>query len=85
MNTNHTNGSTTWRIKADDRNPEHIDEVVMLNANVHLEDMGDAYMLIVENGDQHIHLTIPHPRGKLAWVFEQYTPTDSDHTEGSTT
>lgn len=64
----------SWRIKADHRNPEDIDEVVMRDAYVHLEDLGDAYMLIVENADQHIHLTIPHPRKKLAWVFEQYGP-----------
>lgn len=66
----------TWRINPDHEDPTKIDEVVMRNAYVHLEDMGDAYMLIVENTDQHNHLTIPHPRKKLAWVFEQYAPGD---------
>lgn len=61
-----------WRIKMDDRDPEAVDEVVMRDAFVHLEDLGDAYMLIVENTAQHIHLTIPHPKRKLAWVMEQY-------------
>lgn len=66
--------AATWRIKPDDHSPEFVDEVVMRDAYVHLEDLGDVYMLIVENTDQHIHLTIPHPRNKLAWVLEQYKP-----------
>lgn len=69
-------GEGSWRIKMDDRDPESVDEVVMRGAYVHLEDLGDAYMLIVENEDQHIHLTVPHPRGKLAWVLEQFEPGD---------
>ena len=67
-----TDQEPSWRIKPDHADPDAIDEVVMRDAYVHLEDMGDVYMLIVENRDQHIHLTIPHPRKKLAWVFEQY-------------
>jgi hypothetical protein len=45
----------------------------MFTAYVHLEDLGDAYMLIVDNGEQHIHLTIPSKRRK-AFVYEQFDP-----------
>lgn len=69
-----TGQEPSWRLKPDHADPEKVDEVVMRDAYVHLEDMGNSYMLIVQNADQHIHLTIPHPRNKLAWVFEQYTP-----------
>lgn len=65
----------TWRIKMDDRDPERVDEVVMQNAYVHLEDMGNAYSLILENTVQHIHLTIPHR--ELAWIFEQFVPEEA--------
>lgn len=64
----------SWRIKPDDADPTAVDEVVMHDAYVHLEDLGDDYMLIVENADQHIRVTIPHPRNKLARVIEQYEP-----------
>lgn len=62
----------SWRIKPDHADPEKVDELVMQGASVHLEDMGDSYMLIVENTDQHVHLVIPHPKKKLAWVMEQW-------------
>lgn len=65
----------TWRLGMNDDNT--VDEVVMQGAYVHLEDMGDAYMLIVENSDQHIHVTIPSPRKRKAWIFEQHTVTPS--------
>jgi hypothetical protein len=61
----------SWRIKLN--TDETVDEVVMFTAYVHLEDLGDAYMLIVDNGEQHIHLTIPSKRRK-AFVYEQFDP-----------
>lgn len=67
----------SWRILFAAKYPAGVDEVVMRDAYMHLEDLGDMYMLIVENADQHIHLTIPHPRGKLAWVLEQYQPKEA--------
>jgi hypothetical protein len=65
--------TSTWRIGMNDDNT--VDEVVMQNAYVHLEDLGDAYMLIVENDDQHIYLMIPSRRGKGAFIYEQYETT----------
>lgn len=62
----------SWRLGMND--DETVDEVVMQGAYVHLEDLGDAYMLIVENSDQHIHVTIPSPRKRKAWIFEQFEP-----------
>lgn len=68
--TNLDTAATGWRV---DLNPDGtVDEVVMSNASVHLEDLGGAYMLIVEDGEQHIHVTIPSPRRKRAFVYEQY-------------
>lgn len=68
-----------WRINLNDDNT--VDEVVMHNAYVHLEDLGGAYMLIVENEQQHIHVTIPSPRfarkGGRAWLDEQYDPKET--------
>jgi hypothetical protein len=49
-----------------------IDEVFAQYATVYLEDMGDAYMLIVEDGQTHLHLTIPHPRKGRAFIYEGY-------------
>lgn len=67
----------TWRLKFDREESDEVDEVVMTGAYVHLEDLGDAYMLIVENAEQHIHLQVPHPKKRLAWVLERFTPTPS--------
>lgn len=73
----------TWHLKADKRrNADIVDELVMRNATVHLEDLGDAYMLIVENADQHIHVTIPARRHDKAFVFEQFTPARTQRSEG---
>lgn len=50
---------------------ELVDEVVLSNANVHLEALDDrTYMLIVENDQKHIHLQIfpQNPRSKIAVV-----------------
>lgn len=53
-----------------------VDEVVAEHAFVHLEDMGNAYMLyIVQNGET-LHLTIPHRPKKRAFVFEHYDEKD---------
>ena len=49
-----------------------VDEVVATDARVHLEDMGGAYMLIIEEGGKHLHLTIPSRRGKRAFIYEEY-------------
>lgn len=54
-----------------------LDEVMMTGAYVHLEHLGDgAYMLIVENKREHVHLTL-HCRTDRAgvpraFVFERY-------------
>ena len=64
----------SWRILFAAKYPAGVDEVVMRDAFVHLEDLGDNYMLIVENTEQHIHLTIPHPHNRLARVIDQYEP-----------
>ncbi len=49
-----------------------VDEVFATNATVHLEDLGNAYMLIIEADGKHLHLTIPTPRRKRASVYEEY-------------
>lgn len=49
-----------------------VDEVVAHGAFVHLEDLGDAYMLIVETADEHVHVTIPARKRRGAFVYEQY-------------
>lgn len=61
-----------WRLGMND--DETVDEVVMQGAYVHFEDLGDAYMLIMDNGHQHIHVTIPAHTRRKAFVFEQYDP-----------
>lgn len=67
--------SESWYLKAEQEGEvEFVDDLVMRDAYVHFEDMGDAYMLIVENGDQHIHVTIPANLRHKAWVFEQFVP-----------
>ena len=62
----------TWRLGTNDDNS--VDEVVMWGAYVHLEDLGNAYMLIVENSDRHIHLTIPSRKKRKAFVYEEHVP-----------
>lgn len=49
-----------------------VDEVFATNAQVHLEDMGNAYMLIVIADGKHLHLTIPSRRGKRAFIYEEF-------------
>jgi len=53
-----------------------IDEVVMQNANVHLESLdGSTYMLIMENEKQHWHININSRLGRAkvdAWMYEEY-------------
>ena len=52
---------------------ETLDEVVMHNANVHLEQLDDhVFMLIVENDCYHWHLRVgTKGKGKVeAWVLE---------------
>lgn len=49
-----------------------IDEVFAMNAQVHLEDMGGAYMLIVVADGKHLHLTIPTGDEETrAFVYEE--------------
>lgn len=69
-----------WRIGTNEDGT--VDEVVMDGAFVHLEDLGDAYMLIVENGEQHIHLTIPARKQRKAFVYEQHEPTTPPTDDG---
>jgi hypothetical protein len=51
-----------------------LDEVVATNASVHLETLSDnAIMLIVEDAERHVHLSITH-RGRSpmrVWVYEE--------------
>ena len=62
-------------------NPDDtVDEIVFRDAYVHLEDLGDAYMLIIEDTDQHVHVTIPARRHRKAFIYEQH-----DKTEGTVT
>lgn len=69
----------TWRLKVEnDGEADMVDDLAMENAFVHFEDLGNAYMLIVENDDQHIHLTIPAHKKRKAWVFEQFNPKEDD-------
>lgn len=52
-----------------------IDEVVLSNANVHLEQLDDTtFMLIVENNKHRWHLRIGSKSGRAkvdAWVYEE--------------
>lgn len=64
---------------------ETLDEVVMHNANVHLEQLDDSvFMLIVENDNYHWHLRIGNKRGYKrrnkveAWMFEEESKGDSN-------
>lgn len=54
-----------------------IDEVIMANASVHLELLDDScYMLIVDNSENHWHLTIHNPGGRakvVARLFESWS------------
>ena len=69
--------TASYRINPHHSEPGHLDEVVMDNANVHLEQMNDtSFMLIIENADQRIHMVIGS-RGRArvdAWILEQYKP-----------
>ena len=55
---------------------ETIDEIVMRNANVHLEQLDDSvFMLVVENKNFHWHLRIGNKKkAKVdAWMYEEFT------------
>lgn len=59
-----------------------IDELVMSNASAHLEHLGGgAYMLIVENEREHIHLTIPTRTDRKGaskmFVYDRFTKATS--------
>ena len=75
MPTNEGSGKT-YRIQPHQENPEHLDELVIKNAHVHLEQLDDhIFMLIVENEEQHIHMRVGSRtgRGKVdAWIVEQH-------------
>lgn len=55
-----------------------LDEVVMSNAGVHLEMLSRdkrgraTYMLILENDEDHVHLTIGN--AKPVFVYERFDP-----------
>lgn len=55
-------------------------DIVFRDAYVHLEDLGDAYMLIIEDTDKHVHVTIPARRHRKAFIYEQF-----DKTKGTVT
>jgi hypothetical protein len=62
------------RLKIDDDGA--IDELVMSNATVHLEHLGDGlYMLIAENERERVHLEIPSRTNRAgvpkAFVYER--------------
>lgn len=61
-----------WRLNLNQ--DESVDEIVMRGAYVHFEDLGNAYMLIVENAHQHVHITVPAHTRRKAFVLEQYEP-----------
>lgn len=66
----------TWRIGLND--DDTVDEVVADKAFVHLEDMGDSYMLIIETDAEHVHVTIPAHRKRKAFIYEQYRKSDTE-------
>lgn len=69
----------TWHLKVDKQHTKDIvDELMMRNAYVQFRDLGDVYMLTVENDEQHIHITIPARRNNKAFVFEQFNPNEGD-------
>lgn len=48
---------------------QEVDEVVADDAYVHLEDLGNSYMLIVRDASRHLHLEIPkRRRDGNAWI-----------------
>lgn len=49
-----------------------VDEVVATGAYVHFEDLGDAYILIIEEKSRHIHLSIPTRKKTRAFIFEDF-------------
>jgi len=57
-----------------------LDEVVLSNADVHLEQLDDSvFMLIIENDQHHWHLRIGSRsnRAKVdAWLYEELSPSD---------
>lgn len=58
----------SWSIKRDEE--DVVDDLVMHGAYVHFEDLGDSYMLIVQNEEQRLHLTIPAHKKHKAWLME---------------
>jgi len=64
--------------KAVDARAGDIDEVVATGAAVHLEMLCDnALMLIIEDGERHVHLRITHAgRSQLrVWEYESFPST----------
>jgi len=56
--------------------PGDIDEIVASGVAIHLEMLSDnAIMLIIEDGDRHVHLRITHGGKSLlrTWIYEEFT------------
>ena len=67
-------GDDSYRLTVSRNDPEledgSVDELVMADAHVHLEDMGDCYSLIVQNEHRRVDITIPARKRRKAFVFE---------------